>query len=65
MEPTWYMNLEPRASAMEPESRRTQPQVRAWMEDGLCFVSTDEAITFCRDNNTIVEGYQEYRDRPP
>jgi hypothetical protein len=44
MEPTWYMNLEPRASAMEPESRRTQPHVKAWMEDGLlCFVSTGTA----------------------
>jgi hypothetical protein len=36
MEPTWYMNLEPRASAIEPESKSVQPQVRACMEDGLC-----------------------------
>jgi hypothetical protein len=30
-----YMNLEPRASAIEPERRRAQPQVSVWMEDSL------------------------------
>jgi len=39
IDPTWYINLEPRASAIDPESRRTQPQVKAWMEDGLCVLS--------------------------
>ena len=32
--PTRYMNLEPNASAMEPERSREQPVVRAWIEDG-------------------------------
>jgi hypothetical protein len=32
--PARYMNLEPSASAMEPQSRREQPVVRAWIEDG-------------------------------
>jgi hypothetical protein len=35
IEPAMYMNLEPRASAIEPESRRVQPHVKAWIEDGL------------------------------
>jgi hypothetical protein len=35
IEPTMYMKREPRASAMEPERRRAQPHVKAWMEDGL------------------------------
>jgi hypothetical protein len=36
------MNLEPRVSAIEPERRRAQPQVSAWMEDGLEGVLTDK-----------------------
>lgn len=42
IEPTMYMNREPRASAIEPERRRAQPQVKAWMEDGLYVMSAGE-----------------------
>lgn len=38
IDPSMYMNREPNASAMEPDNRRTQPHVRACMDDGLSVV---------------------------
>lgn len=39
IDPTMYMNLEPNASAMEPDNRRRHPHVSACMDDGLSIES--------------------------
>ena len=46
IEPAMYMKREPRASAIEPERRRAQPHVKAWIEDGLYTPSA--AVTYRR-----------------